>query len=302
MPGFTFETGIMMLIINFVGVSGDGCVETRRNARSNSLEFEMTTGPIRFHDGARYEKYMGKWSQLAGDVFLDWLAPADGQRWLDVGCGNGAFTEMLVGRHAPAWVAGIDPSAAQLAYARERAALAGVAFTQGDAMALPYENGIFDMAVMPLVIFFVVDPARGVAEMARVVRPGGVVSAYAWDMPGGGFPYEVLLAEIRGLGITVPEPPSAAASGVDALHALWVGAGLVDVETHGIEVFRTFADFDDFWSTALGAPSVGQTLGTLASGDAAQLQARLRDLLPADVAGRITYGARANAVKGRVAR
>lgn len=77
----------------------------------------MTT-EIRFDDGAAYERYMGKWSQLAGEAFLDWLAPAPGLRWLDVGCGNGAFTEMLAERCAPASVEGIDPSEAQLAYAR----------------------------------------------------------------------------------------------------------------------------------------------------------------------------------------
>ena len=69
----------------------------------------MTT-EIRFDDGAAYERYMGKWSQLAGEAFLDWLAPAPGLRWLDVGCGNGAFTEMLAERCAPASVKGIDPS------------------------------------------------------------------------------------------------------------------------------------------------------------------------------------------------
>ena len=70
----------------------------------------MGTDQIRFDDGAAYERYMGEWSRLAGETFLDWLAPKPGLRWLDVGCGNGAFTEMLVGRCAPASVQGVDPS------------------------------------------------------------------------------------------------------------------------------------------------------------------------------------------------
>ena len=69
----------------------------------------MGTDPIRFTNGAAYERYMGTWSQLAGETFLDWLAPEPGLRWLDVGCGNGAFTEMLVERCAPLSVQGIDP-------------------------------------------------------------------------------------------------------------------------------------------------------------------------------------------------
>ena len=147
---------------------------------------------------------MGKWSQLAGDTFLDWLAPEPGLRWLDVGCGNGAFTEMIVERCAPVSVQGIDPSEGQLAFARTRPASRVAQFRQGDAMALPFPDDTFDVAVMPLVIFFVPDPARGVAEMARVVCPGGTVTAYAWDMSGGGFPYEALQAEMRGAGRCSP--------------------------------------------------------------------------------------------------
>ena len=61
----------------------------------------MPDAQIRFDNGAAYEDFMGKWSRLAGDTFLDWLAPAAGWRWADIGCGNGAFTEMIVQRHAP---------------------------------------------------------------------------------------------------------------------------------------------------------------------------------------------------------
>lgn len=260
----------------------------------------MKTDPIRFSDGAAYERYMGKWSQLTGETFLDWLAPELDLRWLDVGCGNGAFTEMLTGRCRPASVHGVDPSEAQLAYARARTALHGVQFRRGDAIALPYPDGAFDAAVMPLVIFFVPDPALGVAEMGRVVRPGGIVAAYAWDMMGGGFPYEALLAEIRALGISVPAPPSPDASRIDVMENLWATAGLEAIETRGISVQRTFVDFDDFWTTALGAPSVGPTLATMAAGDLVRLKARVSSRLPNDAAGHITYSARANAVKGCV--
>jgi ubiquinone/menaquinone biosynthesis C-methylase UbiE len=137
----------------------------------------MSEQQVRFEDGATYERYMGRWSQLAGDVFLDWLALRAGLRWLDVGCGNGAFTEMLVDRCAPSAVDGIDPSEAQLAFARTRPTSSIVRFRQADAMALPFPDDSFDVAVMPLVIFFVPDPTKGVAEMARVVRPGGTVAA-----------------------------------------------------------------------------------------------------------------------------
>lgn len=255
---------------------------------------------IHFDDGAAYERYMGRWSQLAGGTFLDWIASPSGLRWLDVGCGNGAFTEMLVDRCAPSSVQGIDPSEGQLAYARTRPASRIAEFRQGDAMALPFADDSFDAAVMPLVIFFVPDPPKGVAEMARVVRPGGLVTAYAWDLAGGGFPYHGLQEEIRALGGTVPLPPCPDASRLDALHGLWTGAGLTDVETRAITVERSFDDFDDYWTTILGGPSVRAALASVTPEQIAVLEKRMRARLAADTVGRITYTARANAVKGRV--
>lgn len=262
----------------------------------------MTTDQILFTDGAAYEQYMGVWSQRVGEAFLGWLAPAAGLRWLDVGCGNGAFTELLSARGAPASVHGIDPSDAQLAYARSRPSLRQAEFRQGDAMALPFEDDTFTAAVMPLVIFFVPDPAKGVAEMARVVAPGGIVAAYAWDMVGGGFPYESLRAEMRGLGVPIPEAPSNDASRLEALSELWAAAGLEAVATRSIDVQRTFADFDDYWTTILGAPSTGPRMAAMTPDALARLQALMRARLPVDASGRITYAARANAVTGRVPR
>jgi SAM-dependent methyltransferase len=255
---------------------------------------------IRFDDGASYQEFMGKWSLLAGDTFLDWLAPAPGLRWVDVGCGNGAFTELIVARCGPSQVEGIDPSDGQLAFARERFSGAPVAFRAGDAMDLPYADRAFDAAVMALVIFFVPDPARGVAEMARVVRPGGSVSAYAWDFFGGGFPFAALQQEMAALGRPPLLPPSVEASRIDAMRTLWSDAGLVDIETRTIEVERTFADFESFWAVARAGPPVVPRMAPMPAPDLALLQERLRERLVAAPDGTITYAARANAIRGTV--
>jgi SAM-dependent methyltransferase len=255
---------------------------------------------IRFDDGASYERYMGTWSRLVGEIFLNWLAPGTSLRWVDVGCGNGAFTEQIVERCAPAEVQGVDPSEAQLVFARSRPGARLAEFRQGDAMALPFADGRFDAAVMALVIFFVPDPAKGVAEMTRVVRAGGLVAAYAWDILGGGFTLEPIQAELRGMGISPVLPPSAAASRMEALRTLWTGAGLSAVETREISVQRTFANFDEFWAITLLAPSLRPTIAAISSEDMERLKARVRTRLAADAAGRITYMACANAVKGRV--
>jgi len=260
----------------------------------------MEPKPIRFNDASAYERYMGKWSQLAGEAFLDWLAPGPGLRWLDVGCGSGAFTEMIVSRCAPKSIDGIDPSEEQVAFARTRPGLQHGTFRKGDAMALPYADDAFDAAVMPLVIFFVPDPAKGVAEMARVVAPGGLVSAYSWDMPGGGFPYAALREGMRAVGINPAIEASSDASRIDVKRQLWTGAGLTGIETREITVQRTFTDFDDYWQTILGGPSIRARFDTLDASQIETIKSLMRTRLPADAQGRITYSARANAIKGFV--
>jgi SAM-dependent methyltransferase len=260
----------------------------------------MQKPEIRFDNSAGYERYMGVWSRLVGNAFLDWLAPPPGLRWLDVGCGNGAFTRLLATRCQPASLDGVDPAVKMLDYAREVPELATAHFRQGDAMALPYPADSFDVAVMPLVIFFVPDPARGVAEMARVVQAGGMVTAYGWDMVGGGFPFSAVRDELCDMGFATPEPPSRDASRPEVMQGLWEAAGLTAIESRTFTVERTFTDFDDYWSTVLGGPSTSASLRELRPDDIAQLQARLRARLPPDAQGRITYSARANAIKGRV--
>jgi SAM-dependent methyltransferase len=257
-----------------------------------------TPGQITFSDGAAYERYMGRWSRLVGDAFLDWLRPPPGLRWLDVGCGNGAFTEMIAERCAPASIHGIDPSEGQLAFARTRPALASADFRQADAMALPFPAGSFDAAVMPLVIFFVPEPAQGVAEMARVVAPGGIVSAYAWDMLGEGFPYALLRRELKAMGVTTPREPHPEAADLAVLRDLWGRAGLDGIDTRVLEVERTYAGFDDYWQTILGAPSAGATLAAMQAPDVATLQRGLRAQLPGGGSGPFTLRARCHAIKG----
>jgi len=254
-----------------------------------------------FTDGKAYERMMGRWSRLAGDLFLDWLDVPKDLRWLDVGCGNGAFTEALIARCAPAEVTAVDPSEGQLAYARTRPGLKAVQFRLGDALALPFADGSFDVAAMALVIVFLSDPAKAVAEMARVVRRGGWVASYMWDIPGGGLPLQPIYVAMRCLGLTPPSQRSTAASEQDNLRALWEEAGLQSIATQVIRITVAYADFDDFWeSTSAPVGLTGTAINALSPDEREKLRARLRQQLPADANGRIAYPAFANAVKGRV--
>lgn len=258
----------------------------------------MTTEPIRFTDGAGYDRFMGVWSRLAGQEFLDWIGPSQGQRWLDVGCGNGAFTQLIAEQCEPLTFVGIDPSEAQLAYARQQSLLQSVDFVNADAMALPFPDDTFDLAVMPLVIFFVPEPAQGVAEMARVVAPGGIVAAYAWDMEGGGFPYQSVNETLGAVGRAIPMPPSAGASRLDVLGDLWTSAGLGDIHTRVITVERTYTDFDDLWTTVLGGPSAGQALAVMSEKEVSRFREVLRERLQPAGSGSITLAGRAHAIRG----
>jgi SAM-dependent methyltransferase len=260
----------------------------------------MTSEPIRFTDGAAYDRFMGVWSRLAGQDFLDWITPQPGLRWLDVGCGNGAFSQLIAEQCEPLSLVGIDPSEAQLSFARQHPPLQSAEFVNADAMALPFADAAFDIAVMPLVIFFVPEPAQGVAEMARVVAPGGSVAAYAWDMEGGGFPYRVVNETLNAVGRSTPMPPSPEASRLDVLRDLWAAAGLGDIQTRVISVERTFTDFDEFWSTLLGGPSAGQALAAMNQEERSRFRELLRARLQPAGSGSITLGARAHAIQGTV--
>jgi SAM-dependent methyltransferase len=260
----------------------------------------MTEPPIRFNDGEAYERLMGVWSQSVGDVFLDWLPAGDGERWLDVGCGNGTFTEQIIQRRQPADVQGIDPSAGQIAYAQTRMGAAGAVFQVGNAMALPFADDRFDAAAMALVISFIPDPAKAVAEMARVVRPGGLIATYMWDQPGGGSPQEPIFAEMRAMGLDTVLPASGWASSRDGLRGLWTDAGLERVEARVIHVRRDFGSAEDFWRTSAETGVLRAALDRMDDSAIEALRNRVLKRVSPGGPGPVALTAFANAIQGRV--
>lgn len=255
---------------------------------------------VRFSDGARYDAMMGPWSRSAGGIFLDWLAPASGLAWIDVGCGSGAFTALVVERHAPASILGIDPSGAQLEFARARDLGPVARFETGDAMELRVDAESCDVAIAALVMHFMPDPAKGVAEMARVVRPAGIVAAYSWDLLGGGFPYEAVHVRLGELGSPAPNPPHPEAAGAGELLRLWSAAGLEAVMQREIVVTRPFPNFEAYWQAAFASPRLAAVLDTMPADVLTALRERVRGDLSASPDGVVTPSARANAISGRV--
>ncbi len=261
----------------------------------------MSDGSALFSDGKAYERLMGRWSQAVGTQFLDWLALPKGLRWLDVGCGNGAFTETLIAHAAPGEVSGIDPSEGQLSYARTRPGAKLAQFRVAGAQDLPFTDHSFDVAIMALVITFVPDPLKAVREMARVVRPGGTVATYMWDIPGGGLPLEPVHVAMKTVGISAPMPAGVESSRQDSMRALWEKAGLQSIETRVIRIQVAYSGFDDFWeSNSVPVGPVGKAFSEMSPAVKEQVKTQLRKQLPAGPDGRIVYAAYANAVKGRV--
>ena len=261
----------------------------------------MADSTIYFTDGAAYDRLMAPWSRAAGKEFLDWLAlPAD-LRWLDVGCGTGAFTELVLEQSGPRHVSAVDPAQDQIAYASTKAAARRVNFRLAEAEKLPFADGEFDVAAMALVITFVPEPERAMAEMKRVVKPGGVLGTYVWDFLGKGNTQQPLREAVEAMGIQVQATPGHVHSRLESLRTIFANAGLEAVSVRPIEIEVSYPDFDAYWTAQTGfANTVVQHMRKMTEAQIEELKAHLRERLPRDKSGRIVYKAWANAAKGRV--
>jgi ubiquinone/menaquinone biosynthesis C-methylase UbiE len=254
-----------------------------------------------FTDGAAYHQLMRRFTRPAGEVFLNWLALPANLDWIDVGCGTGAFTQLVLDRSAPKRVSAIDPSAEQIAYARTTPAAKRVDFQVGDAQALPFGDTTFDAGTMALVVSFVPDPNKAVAELRRVTQPGGTIGAYMWDFLNQGSPRHRLGEAIKRMGIEVQHMPGYAHSRMEAMEGFFKSAGLADVATRVIEFEVAYDNFDEYWTQQTGmASGAAANIRSMSAANVERLKADLRANLPKDKAGRIAYRVKANAVKGSV--
>jgi ubiquinone/menaquinone biosynthesis C-methylase UbiE len=155
---------------------------------------------LAFDDAPAYERYMGRWSRAIGERFLDWFSPSRNARWLDIGCGTGAFSELILAHCVPASLSGIDPSAAQIDFARSK--LPNTDLRVADSMALPFADDEFEVVASALVLHFIPDRTKAFAEMKRVARQDGLVGTYTWKRtPDADFaPYAAMLRAFRSIG------------------------------------------------------------------------------------------------------
>lgn len=252
--------------------------------------------------GAAYDAYVGRWSRLVARELLRWIGNPPGSRWLDVGCGTGTLVEAIVEDAAPSAVMGVDRSRGFVAHARARVTDPRIAFQAGDAQALPVADAAFDAVVSGLVLNFVPDPARMVAEMARAGRPGSTIALYVWDYAAGmelirrfWDAAKALDPGAAALDEAVRFPGCAPAP----LAALLTATGLSGVVTRAIDVRTRFRDFEDCWSPFLGGQGPAPAyVVSLPEDRRAALREAFRGSLPIASDGSITLAARAWAVRG----
>lgn len=256
---------------------------------------------IGFDDGAAYELFMGRWSCAAGALFLDWLAPPAWARWLEIGCGTGAFTQLVRQRCRPAAIVAVDPAPAQIAHARCQPGADTNAFHLAAAEALPCRNASHDIVVSALALNFMTDRRAALGEMRRVTRARGMIAGYVWDFAGRRMPHAPMVDALLGLGIEAPAPPGGEECALAALRALFADTGLNDIKTTVLDIEVSYADFAEFWNAQ--TPSFSPTTRLIARLPETQrnrLIDVLRATLPIGAEGGIRYPARAHAVKARV--
>jgi SAM-dependent methyltransferase len=247
-------------------------------------------------DAAAYGEFMGRYSEPLAAQFADAVDARAGQRALDVGAGPGALTAVLVERLGAHAVTAVDPSAAFVSALRRR--LPEVDIRQAKAERLPFPDKTFDLVLAQLVVHFMDDPQAGIAEMARVARPGGVVSACVWDYGNGLGPLSAFWRAVRDLDPAAPDESAFAGAREGHLVELFQSAGLHRAEQATLTVSASFPDADSWWRPfTLGVGPAGAYVATLDPDRRERLRAHCAELLPP---GPFTVEARAWTATARV--
>jgi SAM-dependent methyltransferase len=249
--------------------------------------------------GAAYDSYMGRYSSRLAPAFAEAAGVAAGQTVIDVGCGPGALTNHLVALLGPAAVRACDPSPTFVEACSTRHP--GVVVKPGRAESIPYPTDDVDHAMAQLVLHFVSDAEQAAREMARVVRPGGRVSACVWDFDEG----MEMLRRFWDAALTIdPDAPDEARTlrfgRPGEIVGLFTAVGLVDIAESNLEVTSAYHSFDELWSGFLaGVGPAGSYCAGLSDGDRDRLRRQLFVSLGSPTAT-FTLAAVARCAVGRV--
>lgn len=240
------------------------------------------TSNFNVHDAAGYEQLMGRWSQKLAPLFIDFAGLADGERILDVGCGTGSLTFALAGSAGLKEIAAIDYSPVFVEAAIRRNTNPRIRIRQADACALPFDDASFDRALALLVLHFVPETGKAVAEMRRVVRSGGVVAAVVWDHLGGMPGMRMMVDTVAALSEGGRQLRSRYCfqpmMQPGEMKRTFVDQGLVDIEETELMIRMNYRNFDDYWAPiAAGEGPLGKYVATLDATERARIDAAVRD-------------------------
>jgi SAM-dependent methyltransferase len=257
-----------------------------------------------FAAGAGYEHFMGRWSRLLAPPFMAFAGVKNGDRVLDVGTGTGSLAAAVESSMPASEIVGVDPSEGFIAYAQKHAASDRTHFEVGDAQALKFKDAAFDNTLALLVMNFIPDPGKAIAEMRRVTRPQGVVSACVWDYDAGMQMLRVFWDEAVALepAIEPKDERHMKLSHQGELVDLWRKAGLINVREQPLVINQAYSSFNDYWEPfTKGAGPGGAFVVSLSQDRRQQLEARIRKrLLGERQDGPFTLTARAWCVRGEV--
>ena len=255
-----------------------------------------------WQSGIAYEKFMGRWSTLVSQEFLSWFAVPPAHSWLDVGCGAGSLTKIILETLQPNEIISIDSSSEFISHVQRSITNPSVYFTVCLAQSLGFESNSIDAVVSGLVLNFIPQPKVAMLEMLRVLKPGGKIGIFVWDYAEG----MQMLRYFWDAAVELDNTANTFDEGIrfplcqdGQLESLLQEVGLKQVEATAIEVNTVFQDFDDYWQPFLG--NVGPAPSYVMSLDKAQrkqLEDKLRQSLPIEHNGSISLNARAWAVKG----
>lgn len=259
-----------------------------------------------FSVSAGYEQFMGRWSRLLAPHFISFADVKNGDRVLDVGTGTGSVAAAVEAAMPASEIVGIDPSEAFIAYARQNAKSDRARFEVGDAQALKLEDASFDHALALLVMNFIPDHDKAIAQMRRVTRPQGTVSACVWDYDAGMQTLRFFWDEAVALdpAIEPRDERHMKLSRQGQLGDLWRKAGLISVREAPLTIEQAYSSFNDYWQPfTKGAGPGGAYVVSLPDDRRQQLETRLRKRLLGDRQdGPFTLTARAWCVRGEVPR
>jgi SAM-dependent methyltransferase len=147
---------------------------------------------------------------------------------------------------------------------------------------LPFPDGEFDAALAQLVVHFMADPVAGLAEMARVTRRGGVVTACVWDHAGGHGPLSLCWRAARQLDPGVFDESKLAGAREGHLAELFEAAGLDEIEEAVLSASLEHPSFEEWWEPyTRGVGPAGSYIAGLDAERQAELREKCRSLLPA---------------------